>query len=115
MGNNMRNGLGKSYYKNNNIKYKPIHDLRCKILNSWIEVGNTNSNERLFGSWDYNNIKYEFRYSNCWDVYVDPFKQKTKVFYKDNKGRIYIWEFEKCLMEINSEWSVISTIYYHNS
>lgn len=44
--NNMRNGLGKSYYKNNNIKYKPIHDLRCKILNSWIEVGNTNSNER---------------------------------------------------------------------
>jgi len=73
------------------IKYKPIQELMSKILNSWIEVGNANSNERLFGSWDYNHIKYEFRYINCWDVYVGPFKQKEKVIYKSDKGPIDVW------------------------
>ena len=83
----------------NYITQPLIHTLNRKILHSWIEVGNAKSNDRLFGTWDYNHIQYEFRYSNCWDIYVGPFKQKVKVLYKRNQSHIDVWEFEKCLMK----------------
>lgn len=90
------------------LKSIEIKNLESKILTSWIEVGNASSNNRLFGIWNCKHIKNEFKKSNinsCWDIYVGPLKQKVKVLYK-SENRFDIWEFEKCLMEENENWSI---------
>ena len=92
----------------NDIKYYDIEKLNSKILTSWIEVGNATSNNRLLGYWDCNHIKNQIKNSNlnnCWDIYVGPLKQKVKVLYK-NDNRIDIWEFERCIMEDDSDWTI---------
>ena len=94
--------------KKSKHKIVKINNLNSKILTSWIEVGNTNENNRFMGKWDYNHIKKEFKKSNinnCWDIYIGPLKQKVKVLYK-SENRIDIWEFERCLMENNKDWNI---------
>lgn len=85
-----------------------LKNLESRILTSWIEIGYAKSNDKILGRWDLNYLKKELRNSNlqhCWDIYVGPLKQKVKVLYKiDN--RIDIWEWERCLMDNDTDWTI---------
>lgn len=85
-----------------------LSDLKPKILTSWIEVGQANTNNNLFGLVDMELITTEMKKSSAsdlWDVYVGPLKQKVRVLYR-NSERYDVWEWEKCLMKEKEEWTV---------
>ena len=85
-----------------------LSDLEPTILTSWIEVGQANTNNNLFGLVDMDLITTEMKKSSAsdlWDVYVGPLKQKVRVLYR-NSERYDVWEWEKCLMKEKEEWTV---------
>ena len=85
-----------------------LSDLEPTILTSWIEVGQANTNNNLFGLVDMELITTEMKKSSAsdlWDVYVGPLKQKVRVLYR-NSERYDVWEWEKCLMKEKEEWTV---------
>ena len=85
-----------------------LSDLEPTILTSWIEVGQANTNNNLFGLVDMDLITTEMKKSSAsdlWDVYVGPLKQKVRVLYR-NSQRYDVWEWEKCLMKEKEEWTV---------
>lgn len=99
-------------YISKHIKKRPkmvnFENVESKILTSWVEIGEANSNEHLMGKFDLNLYAYEFKnsqLSDCWEVYVGPLKQKVKVLYK-HKNNYDVWEWEKCLMKEKDEWTV---------
>lgn len=91
-----------------NKRFVYLEELETNILSSWIEVGNANTNNNLFGLVDIELITTEMKkssISDLWDVYVGPLKQKVRVMYK-TRERYDVWEWEKCLMKEKEEWTV---------
>ena len=83
-------------------------NLESKILTSWIEIGQANTNQNVVGILDLKLYKQELKNSNigdCWEVYTGPLKQKVTVLYK-NDTNYDVWEWEKCLMKQQDEWTV---------
>lgn len=99
-------------YISKQLKKRPkmidFENMESKILTSWIEVGEANSNDHLMGKFDFNLYSQELKnsqISDCWEVYVGPLKQKVQVLYK-HKNNYDVWEWEKCLMKEHDEWTV---------
>jgi hypothetical protein len=85
-----------------------FYNLESKILTSWIEIGQANTNQNVVGILDLKLYKQELKNSNigdCWEVYTGPLKQKVTVLYK-NDTNYDVWEWEKCLMKQQEEWTV---------
>ena len=75
---------------------------------NWVEVGNASTNNFLFGIIDMDLVKTEIgksSVSDMWDIYVGPLRQKVRVVYKTNE-RYDVWEWQRCLMKENDEWTV---------
>jgi len=102
-----------NYLNSNTINKMPninLDDINVEILGSWIELGNSTSNDKLFGLWDKDYIIHELvagglgpemRY--IWDQ--KPIKQTVRVLYELN-NRVDIWDWERCLMMEDCDWKV---------
>lgn len=94
--------------QNPKIRQLELDNLKAKVLTSWIEIGTATGNDKFLGHWDIDYIKDEIKKSNlshCWDIYVGPLKQRVKVLYSNN-DRKDIWEWERCLMTKDSNWTI---------
>ena len=104
----LSNALNYITKKSSKINPLCLQELESKVLTSWVEIGVANTNNHIMGKIDLELVKKELKNSNicdCWDIYVGPLKQKVKVLYK-NKNRYDVWEWEKCLMKDQEEWTV---------
>lgn len=102
---NAINYINRFSIKNDTVS---LDELEAKIMSSWVEIGNATTNNSLFGVIDMDLVKTEMGKSSIhdmWDVYVGPLRQKVRVLYK-TKNRYDVWEWQKCLMKDNEEWTV---------
>jgi len=92
----------------NKMETTKINDI--EILGSWVQIGITKTNKKFLGMWDKEFIKHELitgsigpEIRHLWDQ--KPIKQTIRVLYKlDN--RIDIFDWERCLITDNYEWTV---------
>ncbi|VVU95488.1 hypothetical protein CPAV1605_1239 [seawater metagenome] len=87
-----------------------LNKIDAEILGIWNDIGHATANDKVLGHWCNETIKHELIAGGLgpevriiWDQ--KPIKQKVKVLYNVN-NRIDVWEWERCLMMTNYNWTI---------